>query len=112
MSLAGYNMYTRKKGKPLRIMALPPTEANLLFHMKRVHMQVMLWKAADRQGPLPFISIMGRKLPGCPTSRIGPTLCTMPGKWSLLLACLDQFNSSLFTLAAKQTPNRCSNSVA
>ena len=53
MSLAGYNLYTRKKGKPLRIMALPPTEANLLFHM-RVHMQVMLWKAADRQGPLPF----------------------------------------------------------
>ncbi len=31
-----YNIYTRKKGKPLRIMVLPPTEANLLLHMKRV----------------------------------------------------------------------------
>ena len=54
MSLARYNIYTRKKVKPLRIMALPSTEANLLFHMKRVRMQVLLWKAADRQGPLPF----------------------------------------------------------
>ena len=38
MSLARYNLYTRKKLKPLRIMALPPTEANLLLHMKRVHL--------------------------------------------------------------------------
>ena len=51
MSLARYNLYTGKKGKPLRTMALPPTEANMLLHMKRVHMQVTLWKAADRQGP-------------------------------------------------------------
>ena len=57
MSLARYNLYTRKKGKPPRIMALPPTEANLLFHMKRVRVQVMLWKAADRQGSLPFVDI-------------------------------------------------------
>ena len=32
-------------------MALPPTEANMLLHMKRVHLQVTLWKAADRQVP-------------------------------------------------------------
>ena len=51
MSLARYNLYTGKKGKPLRIMALPPREANLLLHTKRVHLQVTLWKAADRQGP-------------------------------------------------------------
>ncbi len=37
-------------------MALPHTEANLLLHMKRVHLQVMLWKAADRQGP-PILDI-------------------------------------------------------
>ena len=54
MGQASCNLYTRKKWKPLRIMALSPTEANLLFDIKRVHMQVMLWKAADRQGPLPF----------------------------------------------------------
>ena len=54
MSLDRYNIYTRKKGKPLRIMALPSTEANMMFHMKRVRMQVLLWKAACRQGPLPF----------------------------------------------------------
>ena len=56
MSLARNNLYTRKKGKPLRIMALPPTEANMLLHMKRVHLQVTLWKAADRQGP-PILDI-------------------------------------------------------
>ena len=56
VSLARYNLYTRKKGKPLRIMALPPTEENLLLDMKRVHMQVTLWKAADRQGP-PILDI-------------------------------------------------------
>ena len=37
-------------------MALPHTEANLLLHMKRVHQQVTLWKAADRQGP-PILDI-------------------------------------------------------
>ena len=37
-------------------MALPPTEANLLLHMKRVHLHVTLWKAADRQGP-PILDI-------------------------------------------------------
>ena len=37
-------------------MALPPTEANLLLRMKRVHLQVTLWKAADRQGP-PILDI-------------------------------------------------------
>ena len=37
-------------------MALPPTEANMLLHLKRVHLQVMLWKAADRQGP-PILDI-------------------------------------------------------
>ena len=56
MSLARYNLYTRKKGKPFRIMALPPTEANMLLHLKRVHLQVTLWKAADRQGP-PILDI-------------------------------------------------------
>ena len=37
-------------------MALPPTEANMLLHMKIVHLQVTLWKAADRQGP-PILDI-------------------------------------------------------
>ena len=37
-------------------MALPPIEANLLLHMKRVHMQVTLRKAADRHGP-PILDI-------------------------------------------------------
>ena len=46
----------QEEREPLQIMALPPTEANLLFHMKRIHVQVTLWKAADRQGP-PILDI-------------------------------------------------------
>ena len=36
-----------KKEKNPKIMALPPTSANPLQHVLRVHLQVMLWKAAD-----------------------------------------------------------------
>ena len=28
-------------------MALPPISANLLHHMLKAHLQIMLWKAAD-----------------------------------------------------------------
>ena len=33
----------------MRIMALPHTEANRYFHIRRAHLQMMLWKAADQQ---------------------------------------------------------------
>ena len=42
-------MYTRKL---VRIMSLPPTDVNLLLHVKRVHFQMLLWKAADHMGSL------------------------------------------------------------
>ena len=35
----------------MRIMALPPTETNLYLYVRRAHLQTMLWKAADQQGP-------------------------------------------------------------
>ena len=44
-------IYTRKKRKPIRIMALPSTDGNLDFHVMRAHLQMKLWKAADKQGP-------------------------------------------------------------
>ena len=31
-------------------MTLPPTSANLLQHMLRAHLQIMLWKAANCEG--------------------------------------------------------------
>ena len=34
----------------MRFMALPPTEANLYLHVRRAHLPMMLWKAADQQG--------------------------------------------------------------
>ena len=37
-------------------MSLPPTDQNLAHHMRRAHLQAMLWKAADQLGP-PDISI-------------------------------------------------------
>ena len=44
-----YNIFTKKKRNP-KVMALPPTSANLLQHMLRAHFQIMLWKAADCEG--------------------------------------------------------------
>ena len=51
MTQARYNVYTRKQGKPMRIMSLPPTDLNLFLHVKRSHLQMLLWKAADQLGP-------------------------------------------------------------
>ena len=51
MTQARYNLYTRKQGKPMRIMSLPPTGLNLFLHLKRAHLQMLLWKAADQLGP-------------------------------------------------------------
>ena len=51
MSEERYRIYSRKTGKPMRIMALPTTEAKLYLHVRRAHLQMMLWKAADQQGP-------------------------------------------------------------
>ena len=42
MTQARYNLYTRKQGKPMRIMSLPPTDLNLFLHVKRAHLQMLL----------------------------------------------------------------------
>ncbi len=49
MESARFKLFTKKKSP--KIMALPPTYANLLQHALRAHLQVMLWKAADQQAP-------------------------------------------------------------
>ena len=56
MTQARYNLYTRKQGKPMRIMSLPPTDLNLFLHVKRAHLQMLLWKAADQLVPRTFPS--------------------------------------------------------
>ncbi len=45
-----FTLFTKKKKNP-KIMALPPTSANLLLHVLRAHLQVTLWKAADQEAP-------------------------------------------------------------
>ncbi|KAK3098071.1 hypothetical protein FSP39_015885 [Pinctada imbricata] len=47
---ARFNLFRLKKRNP-KVSALPPTSANLKQHAMRAHLQVMLWKAANRQGP-------------------------------------------------------------
>ena len=48
-------MYTKKSGKLLKIMSLPPsmapTEQNLFLHILRTHLQTILAKSADQQAP-------------------------------------------------------------
>ena len=41
----------RQASKHMLIMALPPTETNLYLHVCRAHLQTMMWKEADQQGP-------------------------------------------------------------
>ena len=44
-------------------MPLPPTDLNLFLHVKRVHLQMLRWKAADLLGPLyDSISEYGRDI--------------------------------------------------
>jgi len=50
MESARFMLFTKKKKSP-KVMALPPTTKNLLQHVLRAHLQVMLWKAADHQAP-------------------------------------------------------------
>ena len=51
MAQLRYKLYTSKKGKPLELKALPPTENNLLLHLKRANLQVILGKAASEKQP-------------------------------------------------------------
>ena len=63
MTEARHNLYTQKRGKPLRIMPLPPTDKNLYLHVRRAHLQMLIWKAADKQGP-PNVSITEQNTDG------------------------------------------------
>lgn len=49
MAEARYQLYTRKRGKPLKVMALPPTHGNLSLHILRAHHAVILSKAANEK---------------------------------------------------------------
>ena len=50
MEDARYNLYTKTKARP-RLRNLPPNSANLLLHVQRAHLQMTLWKAADKHSP-------------------------------------------------------------
>ena len=70
MASARFTMFTKKKKSP-KIQALPPTSSNLLLHVLRAHLQVMLWKAADQQDPMNMpisLSSDGDEGPRRPTS--------------------------------------------
>lgn len=51
MSVARYQLYTKKSCKRFKIMSLPPTEQNLFLHILRAHLQTILAKSADQQAP-------------------------------------------------------------
>ncbi|MCG7883058.1 MAG: hypothetical protein JAY96_15870 [Candidatus Thiodiazotropha endolucinida] len=50
MESVRFTLFTKKKRNP-KVMSLPPTSANLMQHILRAHLQVMLWKAANCNGP-------------------------------------------------------------
>ena len=76
MTQAHYNLYTRKQGKPMRIMSMPPTDLNIFLHVKLAHLHMLLWKAADQLGhPDVPITEYGWEIqdgPICPSIYSGP----------------------------------------
>ena len=89
MSEARYRIYSRKTGKPMRIMALPSTEANLYLNVRRAHLQMMLWKATDQQGP-PKVDItqFGWELKGgIPSPCIDTGLPALQGHIDVINSC-------------------------
>jgi hypothetical protein len=50
MSEARYQL-SKKNTKPPPLKKLPPTEENMKLHALRAHLQVLLWKSADRDKP-------------------------------------------------------------
>ena len=44
-----YNLYRKTKARP-RLSNLPPNSINLLLHVQRAHLQMMLWKAISNFG--------------------------------------------------------------
>ena len=50
LAQARFNIF-KKRTKPPQLKNLPPTEQNFIYHALRAHLQVMIWKAADKDGP-------------------------------------------------------------
>lgn len=46
-----YTLFTTRMEKCSNLRLLPPTDDALCHHMKRAHLQAMLWKAADQKQP-------------------------------------------------------------
>ena len=50
LNAARYKMYMSRKWPP-PLKKLPPTDNNLQLYVLRAHLQIMLWKAADKRHP-------------------------------------------------------------
>ena len=46
-----FQLFTTRKAKAPAIKNLPPTDEALEHHLMRAHLQTMIWRAADKQGP-------------------------------------------------------------
>ena len=51
MGKARHRLFISKKGKTLRVMALPPTEPNLMLHLLRVQHAMILAKSVVKDAP-------------------------------------------------------------
>ena len=73
MADARYTLYMQKRGGCLKLSSLPPCEESLLLHVKRVHLQMILAKSANKQSP-PFLNISDfgwTVVDGIPTPQLG-----------------------------------------
>ena len=50
LNAARHDIYRKRKNPP-PLKSLPTTDANLALHVQRAHLQMLLWKAADKSDP-------------------------------------------------------------
>ena len=87
MNRLRHAIFVSTKNTP-KIKTLPPTDPALDEHIKRAHLQTMLWKAADEVQP-PYVSISEfgwDVIDGVPTPRTGVSQCA-PTQLMKVVAC-------------------------
>lgn len=76
MNTARYEIFCRRKNPP-PLKSLPPTDSNLAFHIQRAHLQMKLWKAADKAAP-PSVQITDHGWEVHGDGQVMPAMCKKP----------------------------------
>ena len=87
MNALRYNIFSTRLKVP-SLMSLPPTDDSLAQHLKRAHIQAMLWQAADRnQPPNVCLCDYGLEMSGGTPSPVRASKPVGPPELTKVIAC-------------------------